>query len=228
MYFKAIAGSFAKWTFPHRAAALCVFCAASGGVFAQTAANQAPLAAQTAQQIPSSKWASLDAAQQRALGPLAQSWGTLSEGQRRKWIAIAKNYPSLSAVDQEKMHSRMVEWAALTPKDRELARLNFAQTKGVSKTDRAADWEAYQALSPEEKKKLASAAVTKPVGAAVAPKPAARDKLAAVPVTRHTPEEQRNALKSVQNPAPPAPKPESGSSGPVTDPLAAPIAQPKS
>ena len=118
----------------------------------------------------------------------------MGEGQRRKWIAIAKNYPTLSEADQKKLHSRMVDWANLSPADRQLARLNYAQTKSVPKEDRAANWEAYKALSDAEKQKLAAAATAKPVGAAVAPKPASSGKLAKVPVTRHTPEQQRDAL----------------------------------
>jgi hypothetical protein len=148
--------------------------------------------------IATSTWSSLTKAQQSALAPLAKHWDGLSEGQMRKWLAIAKTYPELSAPDQEKMHSRMVEWAALSPKDRELARLNFAQTKSIAKADRAANWEAYQALSPDERKKLADGAKVKPVGAAVAVKPVAPDKLAAVPVTRRTPAPERAAAASQQ------------------------------
>ena len=96
-------------------------------------------------------------------------------------------------MEQEKLHSRMAEWAALSPKDRELARLNFAQSKTVAKSDRAANWEAYQALSPDERQKLAQGAKVKPVGAAVAVKPVAPEKLTAVPLTRHTPEPERAA-----------------------------------
>jgi hypothetical protein len=87
----------------------------------------------------------------------------------------------------------MAEWAALSPKDREAARLNFAQSKSVTKSDRAANWEAYQALSPDEREKLAQGAKAKPVGAAVAVKPVSPDKLTPVPVTRHTPEQERAA-----------------------------------
>lgn len=140
---------------------------------------------------PSVPWSALNTAQKQALAPLQGAWVTLSEGQRRKWIAIAQNYNSLATADQEKLHGRMVEWAALTPKDRELARLNFAQTKSVTKPERAANWEAYQALSPEEKKKLAASAVTPPAGAALATKPVSPDKLTQVPVTRRTPEAQK-------------------------------------
>jgi hypothetical protein len=128
------------------------------------------------------------------LAPLAGSWEALSEGQKRKWLAIASTYPDLKQPEQEKLHGRMAEWAALSPKDRELARLNFAQSKAIPKTDRTANWEAYQALSPDERKKLADVAKVKPVGAAVAVKPVAPEKLTAVPVTRRTPESERQTV----------------------------------
>ena len=157
------------------------------------AQTPAPVTASTATaaKAPNVPWSMLSATQKQALAPLSEAWATLNEGQRRKWIAIAQNYGSLATAEQEKLHSRMVEWTALTPKDRELARLNFAQTKSVTKPERAANWEAYQALSPDEKKKLAANAATPPAGAALAAKPANRDKLTQVPVTRRTPEAQK-------------------------------------
>lgn len=141
-------------------------------------------------------WTSLGKAQQTALAPLEHSWAGLSEGQKRKWIAVAANYSNLQQPEQEKLHSRMAEWAALSPADREVARLNFAQSKAIAKPGKAADWEAYQALSPDERKKLAEGAKSKPVGAAVAIKPIAPEKLAAVPVTRRTPAAEREAAVS--------------------------------
>ena len=156
--------------------------------YAQTASTSAP---PTSMGTAGPAWEILTKPQQTALLPLAHPWNNLSEGQRRKWLAIAKTYPDLTPAEQEKMHSRMVDWANLPAKDREQARLNFAQSKTVNQTDRSAHWEAYQALSPEERKKLADSAKTKSVGAAVAVKPVHPDKLAAVPVTRHTPEPER-------------------------------------
>lgn len=138
-------------------------------------------------------WQTLSKPQQAALAPLEKSWASLNEGQKRKWMAIAKSYPALQPAEQEKLHSRMVEWAALPVKDRELARLNFAQSKTVDKSDRAANWEAYQALNPDQRKELAASSKSKPLGAAVAVKPIAPDKLTPVPVTRHTPEPERAA-----------------------------------
>lgn len=166
-----------------------------GGVAAQTspaaAVSSTPKA--SAGVGTSDSWLSLTAKQKASLSPLEKSWHSLSDGQRRKWLAISDSYPNLAPPEQEKMHSRMVEWAALSPKDREVARLNFAQSKNIAKSDRAANWEAYQALSPQEREKLAQGAKLKPVGAAVAVKPVAPEKLTAVPVTRHTPEQERAA-----------------------------------
>lgn len=144
------------------------------------------------------KWNVLTEKQRESLSPLAATWDSLSEGHRRKWIALAKNYTSMAPAEREKLHSRMVEWSALSPKNRELARLNFVETKKISTPDRALDWEAYKALSPEERQKLASKAVQKPSGAAPAIKPAPPDKLIPVPVTRHSQAPQRELERAKQ------------------------------
>lgn len=189
-------------------------------VSAQTATSSG--ATSETVQLANPAWLSLTQSEQVALEPLAKHWHELSEGQKRKWLAIARTYPSIAQPEKQKLHERMVEWAALSPKDREVARLNFAQTKSVAKSDRAANWEAYQALSPEERKKLAEDAKVKPVGAAVAVKPVPADKLAIVPVTRHTPEPERSAAAAQRPlnrvtllPQPPASAPAAAASSPA-------------
>jgi len=127
-------------------------------------------------------WNELSGAQQKALQPLAGTWPTLSEGQKRKWIEISRNYGRMSPEEQGKLHSRMTEWVALSPQQRAQARLNFGETQNLSPDDKKAKWEAYQALSPEEKRKLAAGATTRtppPTAAPVKPVPA--QKLANVP-----------------------------------------------
>ena len=134
-------------------------------------------------------WLNLTPAQQVSLMPLAANWNTLDESHKRKWIAISANYPSLAPAEQEKLHSRMTEWVSLSQQQRAQARLNFAHSKQLTPTQKAATWQAYQALSPEEKRKLAILATPKPVGAAASIKPVAPQKLATVPVTRQTPKQ---------------------------------------
>jgi hypothetical protein len=129
-------------------------------------------------------WNELTPAQQQALAPLAGTWETVSVTQKRKWIALSQNFPMMSGAEQAKLHSRMTDWVALSPQQRTQARLNFGQTQQLSPKDKKAQWEAYQALSPEEKRKLAAKA-PKPPAAAAAVKPVAPDKLAGGPKGKH-------------------------------------------
>ena len=76
----------------------------------------------------------------------------------------------------------MREWAALSPQQRSVARLNYADAKQLLQDDKKAKWEAYQALSPEAKQKLAAQQTKPVVGAAPAVKPVAPAKLATPPV----------------------------------------------
>ena len=139
-------------------------------------------------------WLSLSAAQKTALAPLATAWPGLAEGHKNKWIALVQKFPEMAESDRVRLHDRMVDWAALSPKDRELARLNFAQTKKLPSDERVANWEAYQALPDSKKQQLLEAAPKKPVGVAVTIKPVPPNKLAKVPVTRKTPEPVRAAV----------------------------------
>lgn len=132
-------------------------------------------------------WQELTAAQQASLEPLAANWNTLEEAHKRKWLAIAMSYPHLAPAEQAKIHSRMTEWVSLNQQQRTQARLNFARSKQLTPSQKTATWEAYQALSPEEKQKLATLAVPRPAGAATAAKPVPPQKLAIVPMTRQTP-----------------------------------------
>lgn len=157
---------------------------------AQTPPAPAPkAAASTAKPVTAQaskpSWAELNALQQQSLKPLAGSWSGISEAQKRKWLEISKNYPTLPAADQAVMHSRMNEWVAMSPQQRAAARLNFAKTKELSKEltpdEKKAKWQTYQALSPEEKAKLAAKGTPKPTGAATAVKPVEPQKLAVTP-----------------------------------------------
>ncbi len=110
----------------------------------------------------------------------------------------------------------MNEWVAMSPEQRAAARLNFAKTKELSNQltaeEKRAKWLTYQALSPEEKAKLASTAAPKPAGAATAVKPVAPQKLAvtakgvppvpAAPIARPVTTQAGDTLQNVVTPAP--------------------------
>jgi hypothetical protein len=133
-----------------------------------------------AKRITKPLWSELTPPQQQALAPLASKWDTVSQAQKRKWLALSQNFPGMSGAEQAKLHSRMSEWAALTPQQRTQARLNFGETQQLSPDDKKAKWEAYQALPPEEKRKLAASAA-KPPATAAAVRPVPPQKLADVP-----------------------------------------------
>ncbi len=126
-------------------------------------------------------WKDLTPAQQQALRPLGSHWDTLSPIQKGKWLAFSQNFPKLSANEQARAHGRMTDWSLLTPRERQEARLNFGETRQLSPDNKRAKWQAYQALSPEEKQKLAASANAKPAGAATAITPVPKQKLAEVP-----------------------------------------------
>ena len=132
-------------------------------------------------------WSELTPAQQVSLQPLAANWTRLTKAHKAKWIAFAQNYPKMSPADQSRLHSRMTEWVTLSPQQRTQARLNFAETNKLSANEKAETWKAYQALSPEEKQRLANQGNKVPPGATLAVKPAPAQKLAIVPSTRKDP-----------------------------------------
>ncbi|MES2974480.1 MAG: DUF3106 domain-containing protein [Pseudomonadota bacterium] len=148
---------------------------------AKAASAARPAAKVTTPSLSSPAWHELTPAQQQALKPLQANWATLTTAHKRKWIALSQTYPSMPAPEQARLHSRMTEWAALSPRQRAEARLNFAESQQHSPDEKKAKWQAYQALSPEEKQKLAAGAKPKPQGAAPAVKPVPAQKLAVVP-----------------------------------------------
>jgi Protein of unknown function (DUF3106) len=127
-------------------------------------------------------WSDLTDAQHQALAPLSELWPTMREPHKRKWLALSENFSQLSADEQSVLQGRMTGWAKLSPRQRAAARLNFANVKQLSPEELRTKWEAYQALSPEAKKKLAAQHQNKMVGAAPAVKPTTADKLT-VPAT---------------------------------------------
>src|SRR3989344_2427389 len=116
-------------------------------------------------------WETLTTPQKLALYPLAERWALISEAQKRRWLALAANFSALPEEEQAKFHDRMTDWASLSAQQRNQARLNYAVTNRLARDDKRAQWEAYQALSEEEKRALAARAAPQPKGAAPALRP---------------------------------------------------------
>jgi hypothetical protein len=105
----------------------------------------------------------------------------MNEPHKRKWLALSQNFSQLSTDEQATLQGRMREWTALSPQKRTAARLNFAGVQKLPQEDKKAKWEAYQALSPEAKQKLAALQPLPVAGAAPTVKPLNTNKLVTPP-----------------------------------------------
>lgn len=149
----------------HRAA---LFCAAAGLLLstapASAQAPAAPAAAATAvTPVSTAKplWKELTKPQQLALEPLLGEWDKMDLPRKQKWLEIANRFASMKPDEQQRVHERMREWLKLTPEERRLARENYTLSKKIGKGEKTAQWEQYQALPEEEKRRLAAEAALK-------------------------------------------------------------------
>lgn len=134
--------------------------AGSAGAQAATAgapASHAPAAAIAGKPM----WKDLSKPQQVALDPLQAEWDQMDASRKRKWLEIANRYSSMKVDEQQRVQERMRDWLKLTPEERRQARENYTLSKKIDKGEKSAQWEQYQALPDEEKRKLAAEAAIK-------------------------------------------------------------------
>jgi hypothetical protein len=146
--------------------------AMAGTVCLETSAQQSSFPSTQTAPKPRS-WASLTPAQQTALQPLQEEWDGIDFARKGKWIEIADRFPMLPPVERARIQGRMTEWAQLSPRERGQTRLNFKEAQQIAPQDRKARWEAYNALSPEERQQLAARAA--PASAPTGPARPLRD-----------------------------------------------------
>jgi hypothetical protein len=146
-------------------------------------------------------WKELTAPQRVALDPLKVEWDRLDTARKAKWIDIANRYSAMKPDEQQRVQERMRAWVKLTPEQRRVARENYTLSKKVDKSQKASQWEQYQQLPEEQKRKLAAdAAVKKQKQPVTALPPKTQPKaLAPTPKRQCPPNTVRNA-----NPAGPA------------------------
>ncbi len=128
-----------------------------------------PVAA-TGEQGP--RWSELQPAEKMALKPLEREWSTIDVRSKRKWQELAMRFPTLKPEEQARVQERMTAWAKLSTRERTEARMHFQEAKQLPAQDRKARWDAYQALSPEQRQQLAERAAP-PADAARKTAPAA-------------------------------------------------------
>jgi len=108
------------------------------------------------------KWSELTPTQRATLKPLERDWSEIDPDRKQKWIEIARKMPGMPSDERTRVEARMTEWSRLSPEQRGRARIGFQESKQVPPQDRQAQWEAYQALSAEQKRQLAAKAVPPP------------------------------------------------------------------
>ena len=99
-------------------------------------------------------WASLSSPQKRDLQPLQKEWASLTADRQQKWLEVAARMPIMTDDERERVRERMFEWARLSPSQRGQARLQFQEVRQWPTEDRQARWEAYLALSDDERTAL--------------------------------------------------------------------------
>lgn len=100
-------------------------------------------------------WTELSAIQKQALAPLSPEWDKMSELGKKKWLGIADRYATMKPDEQARLQERMRDWVKLTPEQRMSARENYAKSTQLKPEHKSAQWQQYQQLSEEEKKRLA-------------------------------------------------------------------------
>ncbi|MES2538576.1 MAG: DUF3106 domain-containing protein [Pseudomonadota bacterium] len=118
-------------------------------------------AAKAAEQPTKPLWANLTPPQQQALFPLAAEWDRLDPVHKTKWLAISSKFSTMKNDQQVRLQNRMRDWAKLTPEQRRVARESYSRAKKLNPGQRTAEWQQYQQLPEEQKRKLAAEAAAK-------------------------------------------------------------------
>lgn len=169
---------------------LCSLAFVAGGSLAQSApALPVPPPAQpAAKPQPPAKplWSELNPAQKQALAPLESEWDNLEAFRKDKWLVIGNKFASMSPDEQQRVQDRMRDWVKLTPEQRRIARENYLRAKKIKPDQKSAQWEQYQQLPEDEKRKLAAEATTKK-HVATLPPPAQRKDSKTIPPIKAAP-----------------------------------------
>jgi hypothetical protein len=99
-------------------------------------------------------WSELSAAQRQVLAPFEEKWNALPVTEKRAWADLAQRFPGMKPDEQKRVEKRIVEWAALTPEQRRIARANYVLAQQIARENLLAEWEHYQSMTPEQRSVL--------------------------------------------------------------------------
>ncbi len=134
-----------------------------------------PVAGMVFRQEAGPNWAALSKSQQANLAPLKEEWGSVDASGKQKWLEVAGRMPRMNADERVRIQQRMTEWVRMSPTERGQARIHFQEARQLAPGGRQEQWDAYQALSPEQRHALtaqAASAAKKPAGVVLARKSA--------------------------------------------------------
>jgi hypothetical protein len=134
------------------------------GLAVTAAQAQRPTVTEVSAARPGQPFDKLPRAQRDVLAPLKDDWMSLSQERQRKWLEIAARYPRMSAEEQQRLQRRMTDWAQRTPEERHNARLQYREARRLHPDDRRARWEAYQAMTQQQRDALAEEAAPRRQG----------------------------------------------------------------
>ncbi|MET0381893.1 MAG: DUF3106 domain-containing protein [Burkholderiaceae bacterium] len=177
---------------------------AAGAGNAPATVGAMPIAAAANADRGGPRWAELSSSQHRVLAPLANDWNGIESRSKERWLDVAARFPKMPPDEQQRATQRMVEWSHMTVAQRTQARVNFQESRSVSKEERDARWKAYQALPEEKKRELAKRASATPPSAPAAGLAATR-RHAPPPVTLVQP--KTNVVDPLAGGRAPAPAP---------------------
>jgi hypothetical protein len=99
-------------------------------------------------------WSDLNATQRQVLAPFEEKWNALPLTEKRAWADLAQRFPGMKPDEQKRVEKRIVEWAALTPEQRRIARANYVLAQQIARENLLAEWENYQSMTPEQRSVL--------------------------------------------------------------------------
>ncbi len=105
-------------------------------------------------------WLELGSAQQDALAPLKGEWGSISAIRKQTWLQLANRMPNMTSEERARVQQRMTEWLAMSPRQRGQTRIQFQEARQLAPGGRQEHWDAYQALSADQRRALAAQAAS--------------------------------------------------------------------
>lgn len=105
-------------------------------------------------------WVDLSDVQRVVLEPFSAQWNTWPTAEKRVWLSLADRFPTMSDSAKTRTRSRILEWAALSPEQRRVARANFRLAKQLPRNDRVVQLMRYRQMTPEQRTVLRESGAT--------------------------------------------------------------------